>query len=631
MRINLLTILASLVVYVSCVWAQAISANELILEKGVVRHTKIDDVYRRFSEAYRKLDPVAVTNLYTGDAFYLSPGNEIKRGREKILADFSSFFSSVRDTGGNLSISFRILDRRVSGDLAYDVGIYTLAQKRPDSEERTSTGKFVVVARRINGGDWRFHIDSYSDLPSAKSDISQNSINAQELEKIFDPIFAERMEKLHIPGAVIMVVKDGKILFTKGYGHADIDKKTPVIPDKTIFRIGSITKVFTATAVMQLADSGKIKLTDDVNKYLKDARVPNTFPQPITFHNLLTHTSGLDEISPGRRTSVESELIPLRAFLKTRIVRQRPPNEVISYSTYNPALAALAVEQIAETPFRQYLRQNIFEPLGMNRTSISYIQKDLQSDLATGYENAENKYQKLPFQWFHTFPSSDINTTASDMALFMIANLQGGAIDGKRILSERAVREMQQTHFRNHPRVPGWAYGFYEGEQNDLRFIEHGGSMDDGYSGWLTMFPEKNLGIFLACNTEFGCFGIAGNIKDALLNRYFPVQQKIDKQTEKPSLDALKKYAGKYRGTIYCHSCPANSGAYVPEPFEVKIIDDGMLSFFDRRWRQIGPLLFVSADGERAGKVLLGFKENSKGEIVYMFHDAFMVYEKVLP
>jgi CubicO group peptidase (beta-lactamase class C family) len=280
-------------------------------------------------------------------------------------------------------------------------------------------------------------------------------INAEELETLLDPIFAERMERFHIPGTVISLVKDGKVIFIKGYGVADVEKKTPVAADKTLFRIGSITKVFTATAVMQIADEGKINLSDDVNKYLKGVKVPSNFSQPITFSNLLTHTSGLDEISPGRRTSDESQVIPLGAFLKTRIVRHLPPGEIISYSTYNPALAAHAVEQITQTPFKVYLEKNVFEPFGMNRTSIAAVKKEYAYDLATGYEYADNKYPKLPFQWFNTYPASDINSTATETARFMIANLQYGTIDGKRILSEKAAREMQATHFRNHPKISG--------------------------------------------------------------------------------------------------------------------------------------------------------------------------------
>ena len=268
----------------------------------------------------------------------------------------------------------------------------------------------------------------------------------------------------------------------------------------------------------------------------------------------------------------------------------------------------------------------------MNRTSIAAFKNGYEQDIATGYDYAENKYEPLPFQWFHTYPASDINSTATDMARFMIANLQLGAIDRKRILSEKAAREMQATHFRNHPKIPGWAYGFYEGMQNNLRFIEHGGNMDDGYSALMTLVPEKNFGIFVACNREDGTFGLALAVKNALFNRYFPTPVKPEvPQTKNPAPDTLKKFAGKYRSIIYCHSCPPNSGAYIPNPFELKVMDDGMLSFLGGRWKQIEPMLFILTDGKRAGEVLFGFKENSKGEITFMFYDNYNVSEKIAP
>lgn len=485
------------------------------------------------------------------------------------------------------------------------------------------------LLKMVSGLFLLFLVACYTNIPEAQS-TQAAAINAKDLETLFDPVFAAQMEKLHIPGAVVSVVKDGKIVFTKGYGVADIEKKNPVVPDKTLFRIGSITKVFTAVAVMQLAERGKIKLDDDVNKYIKGVQVPNTYTQPITFAHLLTHTSGLDEISPGRRTSNEAEVIPLGAFLKTRIVRRLPPGEVISYSTYNPALAAHAVEQITETPFKVYLQQNIFEPLAMNRTSITAVKKEYRQDLASGYEYADNKHRKLPFQWFHTYPASDINSTATDMARFMLANLNGGALDGRRILSSGSMQEMHRTQFRNHPRIAGWAYGFYEGVQNNLRFVEHGGSMDDGYSALMTLVPEQNLGIFLACNTEGGAFGLAGAVKNGFMNRYFPAPSKpATKPLPVASRESLERFAGKYRPDIYCHTCPPNT-SYFPDPFEVKVNDDGTLSFQGERWQQIEPLLFEWVSGGQAGQRLLGFRQNAKGEITYLFQDTYMVYEKVV-
>lgn len=177
-------------ILVSCLFVSA-QEKDLILEKSAAPHAGLDDIYRRFSEAYRKLDAQAVTNLYTDDAFYLSPGSEIERGRKKILGNFSGFFNSVKTSGGSLTISFRILERRVSGDLAYDVGIYTLAQKR-GNQAQSSQGKFVVVARKMESGEWRFHIDSYSDLPKPQNN---STISVEDLENLLDPFFAERVPK----------------------------------------------------------------------------------------------------------------------------------------------------------------------------------------------------------------------------------------------------------------------------------------------------------------------------------------------------------------------------------------------------------------------------------------------------
>lgn len=163
MRINLFAFLILLALAFANVAAQ--SSTDLTLEKGVAPHPEIDNIYRRFSEAYRKLDAQAVKNLYTDDALYLTPGSEVERGHEKILANFSGFFDSVRKSGGKLAISFQILERRVSNDLGYDAGIYTLTQTNAKGETGTGGGKFVVITRRMKNGEWRFGLDIYNDLP----------------------------------------------------------------------------------------------------------------------------------------------------------------------------------------------------------------------------------------------------------------------------------------------------------------------------------------------------------------------------------------------------------------------------------------------------------------------------------
>jgi len=448
---------------------------------------------------------------------------------------------------------------------------------------------------------------------------SFGSTNPKELEAFLDPIFAEQMEKLHIPGAAIAVVKDGKIFFTKGYGYANLEKKIPVAADKTIFRIGSVTKVFTATALVQLADRRKINLNDDVNKYLKDFKVPDTYPQPVTFANLLTHTAGFDEISSGRKTTSADKVIPLGEFLKTRLVRRTPPGELFSYSTYGISLAGYLVETISGAPYKEYLNKNIFQPLSMSRTSIGAVPANLRPHLATGYDYSSAGYRPLQFEYFHTYPASDINSTATDMAHFMLAHLERGRYGKARILTERAARDMHRQHFTNDPRLIGFTYGFFEKRRNGVRAIEHGGVMD-GFSSLMYLLPDKRIGIYVACNRETS--GLQDKVKDALLDRYFPVRDKpavAGSHAQMP--ERLERFAGKYRMDVYCHSCAEGARGFLPQAFDVTANDDGTISFWGARWRQVEPLLFRLVSGQMdSGEVIVLFREDRDGQIKYMLN-----------
>lgn len=448
--------------------------------------------------------------------------------------------------------------------------------------------------------------------------------DTKELETFLDPIFAERMEKLHIPGAAIAVVKDGKIFFSKGYGFADLEKKTPVVADKTIFRIGSISKVFTATALVQLAERRKINLGDDVNKYLKEFKIANTYPQPVTFANLLTHTAGFDEINLGRKTTSADKVLPLDEFLKTRLVRRKPPGELFSYSTYGISLAGYLVETISGTSFKDYLKKHIFEPLEMNSASIGSVAANLQSELATGYDYSElGGYRPLAFEYFHTFPASDINGTATDIAHFMLAHLENGLFKKKRILSERAAQDMHRQHFTNDPRLIGFTYGFFEKRRNGVRAIEHGGVMD-GFSSLIYLLPDKKIGIYIACNRETS--GLQDKVKDEFLDRYFPVEgdssatNAANKQIPQ-TREQLARFAGKYRQDTYCHTCADGERGYVPQAFEIKADDDGTISFWGGRWRQVEPLLFRLVSGQLdSGETMVTFREDRQGQIKYMLN-----------
>src|SRR5829696_5489694 len=164
-----------------------------------------------------------------------------------------------------------------------------------------------------------------------------------EMEAFLDEELGREMEKHHIAGAAVSVVKDGKLFFTKGYGSADIENGIPVDPEQTIFHVGSVGKLFTWTAVMQLVEEGKLDLDEDINTYL-DFRIPDTYPQPITLRHLMTHTSGFEDLYYERLASDPNDLLPPREWLISHMpARVRPPGDIAAYSSYGASLAGYIV------------------------------------------------------------------------------------------------------------------------------------------------------------------------------------------------------------------------------------------------------------------------------------------------
>lgn len=430
-------------------------------------------------------------------------------------------------------------------------------------------------------------------------------------ETFLDGVMAKEMASSRVPGAVVVVVRNGEVFFSKGYGYANLETKAPVMPDRTIFRIGSVTKVFTATAVMQLAEREQLSLTEDVNRYLRTAKVPATYRQPVTAASLLTHTAGLDEISPGRRTANPAAQIPLAQFLAPRLVRRKPPGTTISYSTYNMALAGHLVESITGKHLREFFAENVFTPLQMTRTSLGAVPPAQQRDLAVGYDE---RHRPLPFEYFHTYPASDINSTGADMGRFMLAQLG----HGPRILSERATRQMQQRQFANHPKLIGMTYGWFENRRNGVAAIEHGGVMD-GYAALLWLAPKENVGIFVAANIENSGFPVA--VRNAIIDRSFTAPE----EPVPPAVRApLTRFAGSYRNDIWCHSCPAGARGFLPSAVKITVNDDGTLSLWGGRWVQIEPLLFRLTGGRLDnGEVVIAFRDDAAGRITHFFNGAW--------
>lgn len=197
--------------------------------------------------------------------------------------------------------------------------------------------------------------------------------DGREVEAFLDGFFAQQLEGHRIPGAAVSVVRGGEVLVAKGYGQADVEAEEPVVADETLFRIASTSKLFTATAVMHLVEEGKLDLNEDVNVYVDDVEVPDTYPgRPVTLRHLLTHTAGFEESFTGTGARDAADVQPLGEYLSGKTpARVRPPGEAMAYSNYGISLAGHVVEEVSGIPFERYVEKNVFDPLDMESTTFA--------------------------------------------------------------------------------------------------------------------------------------------------------------------------------------------------------------------------------------------------------------------
>ena len=443
--------------------------------------------------------------------------------------------------------------------------------------------------------------------------------SASGLGSLLDSVVPAAMAAERIPGAVVTVVSAGRVIFSKGYGFADVAARRPMT-DSTIVRIGSISKVMTAVAVAQLVDRGRVSLDSSVTVYLRDLRIQTRDRTPTTVRHLLTHTAALDEIRPGPMADGQASVQPLRDFLRPRLVQYAPPGTATAYSTYGMSLAGVIVEDVSGLPFERYLVDSIWRPLGMTRTSIT-IPEALRGQTATPYDVEGDSAVRAPWEWYHTTPASSVNSTASDMARFMIAQLAGR----NAIMSERMTREMQREQVTMHPMLPGYGLGWQQiRRMNGDRGVQHGGDVA-GFSSLMTLLPGRRLGVFVAGHREGSDlrYTVTRAVLDHLAPAPDPAKRPVSMHaTREAAARSAARYAGHYRANIVCHTCA--SSRRVTE-IDVLTNQDGSLSAFNGRFIEVSPRLFVREDGSRR----FGFREDSLGRITHLTFGSWQVLERV--
>ena len=439
----------------------------------------------------------------------------------------------------------------------------------------------------------------------------------KEIEAFLDGVMNSHLEAYHTAGATVAIVRDGEVIFQKGYGYADYEARKKVDPDTTLFRIGSVSKLFTWTAVMQLVEQGKLDLDADVNTYLKDFQIPmDVYTEPITLKDILTHTPGFEDRVLHLFVKDETGLKPLGELLKNDLPnRVRPAGDIASYSNHATALAGYIVELVSGMPWADYVETNIIKPLGLEHTSIRQpLPKELTGDLSKGYI-WEGEFKEQTFEYIPLAPAGSTSSSAGDMAKFLIAHMQLGKLGDARILKEETARLMQSDLHHQVEGMDPMAHGFIVSTVNGQRLVGHGGD-----TLWFhTMFhflPEHNVGYFVSYNTREGGEA-SGQFCLAFMDHYYPAPDPEVLVPADGAANTLAKFAGSYRLNRYDHSSFMKLGAAL-QPMSISVTDKGELLINmapDKRWIQTGPLMFR----EKHGPETFAFREDESGNITNAF------------
>jgi CubicO group peptidase (beta-lactamase class C family) len=441
-----------------------------------------------------------------------------------------------------------------------------------------------------------------SAKPAVTIPAARHALEKADVEAFFDGIVPLQLERSDIAGASVLVMKDGWAILKKGYGYADLSKKKAVDPDTTMFRLASISKLFTWTAVMQLVEQGKLNLDTDINQYL-DFQIASGFGKPIVIRNLMTHTAGFEEEVRDIILTDPKLETPLREFLiQNQPRRIFPPGQIPAYSNYGVGLGGYIVQRVSGVPFEQYVAEHIFQPLGMNHSSFHEpLKPELSAFVSDGYKNSTDE-PAVGFEIFNPAPAGGVSSTAADMGRFAQALLNGGELEGHRILKPETLNAMWMRQFAASDSLPGICMGFYQVWRNGLHFIGHEGDLIAFHSMFF-IEPKEKLLLFISYNSA----GSETKTRDELLNgfadRYYPYTpapafQKLPTQE-------LAAIAGTYESTRRADSTKLKlldlmdqGHAFTDKDGVLKIDEARDLRDHVRKWKPLSKDLWQEEDGQ---------------------------------
>ncbi|MCM3340563.1 serine hydrolase [Paenibacillus sp. MER TA 81-3] len=437
---------------------------------------------------------------------------------------------------------------------------------------------------------------------------SKLALNTHEAEAFFDRFFASPKSKAQYAGAAVVVVKDGKVVIQKGYGYSDKDKKTPVDVQKTVFRLASVSKSFTAVALMQLVEQGTVDLKQDIRSYIGDLPLSNPFSTPVTIEHLLTHTTGFEnrEVRDEDVYYDLDKVVSLKDYIReTMPPVVREPGTSYMYDNFASMLQGYIVERVSGMPFEEYMDKNLFKGLGMNSSGF-LLKGNVKDRLAAGYDGSGNPvpiYAMSPT----VMPDGGMLSTPEDIGKFMLAFLDENASKKGRILSTNSVKEMSIYRSAIHPLLPDTTYGFeaavpLPGAGSSDRVITKEGGLFDS-SAYIWFIPEQRLGVFFVCNQASQ---LQHSLYTAFMDSFFP-------EYGKPAV---------LQHTVPAASEQDYSGLYINLRAKglvstVSISADGKLSAYNalqrkQTMKQVAPGLYISDN-----RMFTAFQKDPNGR-VYM-------------
>ncbi|WP_158085741.1 serine hydrolase domain-containing protein [Henriciella aquimarina] len=415
------------------------------------------------------------------------------------------------------------------------------------------------------------------------------------------------LRQADIAGAVVTVVKDGEILTSRGFGYSDLENKAPVDGYETMFRPGSISKLFTWVSVMQLVEQGEIDLDADINTYL-DFEIPEAYGEPITMRNLMTHTPGFQEKLRNLILTDEDLYLSLEEFLKSTPPPARifAPGKTPAYSNYGTAVAGYVVQRISGQPYEAYVEEHIFEPLGMERATFRQpLPEEFEPYVSNGYNSASDG-KAQPYELIPMGPAGSLAADGESMGRFMIGLLERNPA----LMAPETWDQMYNTLYQLTPPLNAMALGFWELDKGNLRIRGHGGDTSFFHSD-LNVFLDKNVGIYVSVNST-GTHGAAGTLRFAVTTdfaqRYFP-------EATVPvgeRLDTAKEHGAIVAGTYESSRTVATNFAAImrllgQETISMNEDGDLVMPLFGQQavWREVEPFVWRHEGGyERMSAVM---------------------------